>query len=488
VVFAIAPSPVRKGLIWAGTNDGKLWYTPNGGGEWIEVTQNVGMPEWGTIRRIEPSAFDANVAYVAVDYHMMDDREPYVYRTADLGKTWQRISGGLPKGHPLAYVMTVAENPNRKGMLFAGTGNGFFYSLDDGATWKQFQDGLPAAPVTWIAPQVQYHDVVVSTYGRGIFVLRDITTLEQPEKTAAAEVLYAPRTGVRQARSGSAEFLYQLASAPAAPVRIEIAAEDGQVVRAMESPARAGLNRAAWDLRYDAPQQVALRTTPPDNPHIWEEGRFKGRDTRPIVHWGIQNPQRQGVLASPGKYTVRLTVDGRQHTEAFDVVKDPAIPSSDTDLLASTLAQQRIVRAINETVDLINRLEVVGRRIEDQLRASQGNAGLVKELRALEQQRMAVQLQLLSRTELHSDDKWYVEPYKVYLNLLWLFGEVGTGAGDVAGGAEYRPTDASMQTLAELEQQLGAARTDFQRFMSEAVPAFNRRFGGAAVITDRPNN
>ena len=486
VVFAIAPSPVRRGLIWAGTNDGKLWYTSNGGGEWIDVTQNVGMAEWGTVRRIEPSVFDANVAYIAVDYHMMDDREPYIYKTADLGKTWTKITNGLPSGQPLAYVMTVAENANRRGMLFAGTGNGFYYSLDDGASWKQLQDGLPAAPVTWIAPQQVYHDVVVSTYGRGIFVLRDITPLEQPEKASAAEVLYTPRAGIRQARSGSVDFLYKLAASPAAPVRIEILTSDGKVVRTTEVAASPGLNRATWDLRHDPPQQVTLRTTPPDNPHIWEEARFKDRDTRPIVHWGIQNPQRQGVLASPGKYTVRMTVDGRQHTEQFEVIRDAAISSSDADLVASTQTQLRIVSDINESVDLLNRLEVVGRQIEDQLRANQANTQLAKELRALEQQRMYVLLQLLSRTELHSDDKWYVEAYRIYLNLLWLYGEVGTGAGDVAGGAEYRPTAASLKTLAELEQQLATARGDFQRFMEETLPEFNRRFGGVVTIADRP--
>ena len=343
--------------------------------------------------------------------------------------------------------------------------------------------------MTWIAPQALYHDVVVSTYGRGIFMLRDISTLEQPEKAGETEVLYSPRAGVRQARSGSAEFLYRLPSAPAAPVRVEILDAAGQVVRTMETPARAGLNRAVWDLRYNAPQQVALRTTPPDNPHIWEEARFKDADTRPIVHWGIQNPQRSGALASPGRYSVRLTVAGRQHSETFQVVKDPSISSSDADLVASTETQQRIVSGINEAVDLINRLEVVGRQIEEQQRAAQTNAQLVRGLRALEQQRMDVLLQLLSRTELHSDDKWYVEAYRIYLNLVWLYGEVGSGAGDVAGGAEYRPTQASLAVLAEQEQLLATARTDFRRFMNEALPAFNRRYGGAGgVITDQPGN
>ena len=134
VVFAIAPSPIQKGLIWAGTNDGKIWYTNDAGKSWNDLSKNVsGMPPWGTITKIEPSHFDPAVAHVVVDYHIMDNRDLFIYKTADFGRTWTKISDGLPQGHPLSYAISLAENPNRKGMLFAGTGNGFFYSLDDGA-------------------------------------------------------------------------------------------------------------------------------------------------------------------------------------------------------------------------------------------------------------------------------------------------------------------------------------------------------------------
>ncbi|HEX6559312.1 MAG TPA: hypothetical protein VF021_07610, partial [Longimicrobiales bacterium] len=446
VVFAIAPSPVQRGLIWAGTNDGKVWYTQDGGSNWVDVTRNVKMPVWGTIRRIEPSAFDANVAYVAVDYHMMDDRAPYIYKTTDMGRTWTKITNGLPSNHPLAYVLTVAENPNRRGMLFAGTGNGFYYSMDDGANWQKLNEGLPAAPVTWVAPHKLTHDVVVSTYGRGIFTLRDITRLEQDAAKLTAynggadAFLYQPKSGVREARGGSAEFLYDLKSAPAAPIEFQITDASGTLIRKLEARRpRAGLNTLTWDLRYDGPKQVALRTTPPDNPHLWEEARFKGKDTHPIIHWGIQGPQTQGVTALPGRYEVRMIVNGKPYARTFDVVKDPAVAASDADLAKSLETQLRIVADMNQTVDMINRLEVIGRQIEDQLKSQTTDANSARELRSLEQKRMAVLLQLLSRTDLHSDDKWYVEAYKLYMNLVWLYGEVGPGAGDVAGGMDSKP-------------------------------------------------
>jgi len=485
VVFAIAPSEIQKGLIWAGTNDGKIWNTRNGGRAWSDLTANVtGMPAWGTVRRIEPSRFDPGTAYVAVDYHMMDTRDPFIYKTTDYGKTWTKLSDGLPKGHPLDYVMSVAENPNRKGMLFAGTGHGFYYSLDDGSRWTQFKDGLPAAPVTWIEVPKQFHDVVVSTYGRGLFQLRDITMLEQSDQVIAdADLhLYAPRPAFREARSGSVDFNYTLKAAPGGgdSVKIELLDAGGAVIRTMRTMGRAGLNRSTWDLRSDGPRQVELRTTPPDNPRIWDEPRFKGKTIRPIVHWGIQGPLRAGPLVLPGSYGVRVTAGALTATRPVSVLRDPAIPTSDADLAASTGVQQRIREDINATVDMINRIEVMRKQVEDQLKtaAATDGGGARAALRDLDQEMLSIELRLVSRTELHSDDKWYVEPYGVYLNLVWLSGEVGTGAGDVAGGAEFRPTEASMATLASLEKQLAEAKAAFDQLVQKTLPAFNQSMSG----------
>jgi hypothetical protein len=478
VVFAIAPSEIQRGLIWAGTNDGQIWYTRDGGGTWVKVSSNIaGLPAWGTVRNIEPSRFDPGTAYVAVDFHLMDDRGPYLYKTADFGTTWTRITGDLPSNHPLDYVLAVAENPNHKGMLFVGTGHGFYYSLDDGAHWTPFREGLPAAPVTWIVAPRTTHDVVISTYGRGLYVLRDATALEESDRVASV-VLYPPQAGYRQARSGQALVTFSLAAAPGDSVRLEVLDGSGAVVRTLRARPRTGYNRVVWDLRYDGPRQVALRTTPPDNPRIWDEARFKGKTTRPIVHWGIQSPQRVGPLALPGKYSVRLTVGGQAHTQPLEIVKDPSLPSSDADLAASTAMQLRVRDDMNTAVDLINRLETMRRQIEDQLAANQGKAALEKPLRALDQKLMDVELKLLSRTDLHSDDKWYVEKYRIYMNLIWLSAEVGTGGGDVAGGAEYRPTDAQVAVLAGIEEDLAAAKVAFTAVTTKDVAGFNKVMKG----------
>ncbi len=480
VVFAIAPSPIRRGLIWAGTNDGKIWYSTTGGGQWTDVTGNVtGLPAWGTVRKIEPSRFNPAAAYVTVDFHLMDDRNPYIYKTADYGKTWARITTGLPTGHPLSYAMSIAENSNRRGMLFAGTGNGFYYSMNDGGSWTALRAGLPPAPVTWIAVDRERHDVIVSTYGRGLFVLANITPLEQSDRLTADPVqLFTPRNGWRMGRGGHADFTALLRTTPRDSVTMEILDSAGTVVRTTRFAPRAGQNRYPWDLRYDGPKQIDLRTIPPDNPNIWAEARFRDKKTRPIVHWGIDEVQKIGPIAAPGRYAVRLTADSARASAPFRVLKDPAVQSPDADLAASTAAQIRIRDALNRTAETVNGLEILRRQLEDQRKANDGKADVLSALGQFDRALLDIEMVLLSKSDLHSDDKWYVEAYHTYLNLLWLSGEVGTGAADVAGGADFRPTDASLTTLARLEREAAGATAAFAKVIATDLPAFNQRMAG----------
>jgi hypothetical protein len=477
VVFAIAPSPIQKGLIWAGTNDGQLWNTRDGGVKWNNVTKNItGLPVWGTVKQIAPSQFDAGTAYVAIDFHMMDNREPWLYKTTDYGQTWKKISDGLPQKHPLSYTLSIAENPNRKGMLFAGTGHAFYYSMDDGGKWTQFSEGLPASPVSWITTDKRSHDVIVSTYGRGIYILHDITTLEQQDRVAAdADVfLFAPRAGVRQARSGRVDLNYVLKAAPKDSVKVEIMDAKGTVVRTMREAGRAGANLATWDLRGDPPLRVDLRTTPPDNPHIWEEPRFKGKTVRPITHWGIQNPIATGPLVLDGNYSARITADGKTAMQPFTVIRDPELTTTEADIAWSTQAQTKIRDDMDSAAVIINKIETMRRQIEDRVRGDTAKAELRAALREQDKKLLDIELVLLSKSDFYSDDKYYVEPFHVYLNLIWLSGEVGTGAGDVAGGAEFRPTDASIQVLAGIETDLDRAKVAFKAYNEKDLANLNQ--------------
>jgi photosystem II stability/assembly factor-like uncharacterized protein len=477
VVFAIAPSEIQKGLIWAGTNDGQVWLTKNGGGEWTNVTKKIsGMPAWGTVTRIEPSHFDAGTAYIAVDFHLMDNRDPFIYKTTDFGQTWKKLSDGLPARHPLAYVRSVAESPNRRGLLFAGTGHGFYYSLDDGAHWTELKAGLPPAPVTWIATQKAYHDVVVSTYGRGLYVLDDVSPLEQmaADQSAAPVRLYNPRPTYRYIDGGQALVSFSLASAPKNPAKLEILDAQGTVVRTIHATAQAGLNRVSWDLRYEGPHLVALRATPPENAYLFDEPRFRGEDTRPVTHWGLEEAGA-GPWANPGRYTVRLTVDGRAFSAPLEILRDPKIPGSDGDLAASLKLQLRIREDTSETADMINQIEIARRELEEVqrgLRAGKNRDAALADVAAIMDKLVAVEDRLLEPAARLSDDKYYQQAYRVYMNLLWLNGEVGPGAGDVAGGFNFRPTDTSVAVLETIEKDLADARVAYHAVMDKDLPAY----------------
>ena len=477
VVFAIAPSDVQKGLIWAGTDDGKLWNTRDAGGHWNDVTKNIaGMPAWGVVSKIEPSHFDAGTAYIAVDFHIVDNRDPFIYKTTDFGQTWSRISTNLPKG-PLAYVRAIAEDPNRKGLLFAGTGNAFYYSLDDGAHWTPLATGLPHAPVTWIATQKQFHDVVISTYGRGIYVLDDVTPLEQmAEGSTATTRLFAPRSTFRFSRQGHAFLNYTLATAPRAPVQLEILDSKNAVIRILRPTGRQGLNRTAWDLRYEPARLIALRATPPENPHIWEEPRFRGADSRPVTHYGIQGTEA-GPMAAPGKYTVRLTVDGQSFTQSLEIVKDPAESASQADLEASVRLMLHIRDDISACSDMVNPMEWMRKQLEDRrkmLASQKDKADLQKPVDELDQKILAVETKILERAQMLSDDKYFVEQNKIYMSLLWLNAEVGPGGGDVSGGTDFGPTETSLAIFQSLDSDLSAVKVEFRNLMDKEIPTFNR--------------
>ncbi len=170
---------------------------------------------------------------------MNDNRDPFIYKTSDFGQTWKKISDGMPKSQ-LSYVRCVTEDPNQKGVLFAGTGNGFYYSLDDGSNWTNLQTGLPRSPVSWVTVQKQSHDVVISTYGRGFYILDDITPLEQQARQATDTSVrfFTPRPAIRYMAGQRGILNFELKAAAKGPVKMEIVDEKGIVVREMNGMAR----------------------------------------------------------------------------------------------------------------------------------------------------------------------------------------------------------------------------------------------------------
>jgi hypothetical protein len=340
VIYTIAPSPLRESMVWIGTDDGYVQLTEDGGKTWRNVTPSV-LTAWSKVTMIEASHADANEAYAAVERHQLEDYEPYIYRTRDAGKTWQRITRGLPAG---VYVQTVKEDPARKGLLFAGTERTVFVSFDDGDTWQSLQLNLPAASMRDLA--VHADDLLVATHGRGVWVLDDIMALRQVDNSVAkaAAWLFRP-ADVALIPAGNengtplpkdepfaenppfgAYVDYYIGSSPPAaaqkpaPVTIEIVNAAGQTIR-----------RAASDqpipVRDPNTLSVAAVWAPTPEPPSASPGMHRWVwDLRPAATGGRggSGGGRGGApLVQPGTYTIRLTVGDKTLTQALIVKLDP---------------------------------------------------------------------------------------------------------------------------------------------------------------------
>ncbi len=494
VVFSIAESPLEKGVIWAGTNDGLVQVTRDGGKSWTNVTGNIaGLPPFGTVGSVEPSRHAPGAAYIAVDFHQVGGFDPHLYKTTDYGRTWRKIVAGIPEG-PLSYTHVLREDPARRGLLYAGTENGVYVSFDDGGRWMPLQLNMPHAPVHWIDVQAHFGDLVVGTYGRGIYILDDLSPLRQytTEVAAGGAHLFAPRQAYRfrtrnrrdlslggptrgENPAYGALVNYWL---PGQPKSIELTVHDtqGREIRRLRPTRSAGMNRVAWDLRYEPTQEVELRTTPPTNPHVWEEKRFVGRTTRPIQYYGI-NQTRLGPLVMPGTYTVKLVADGREQSRSLEVVKDPNTAGTMTDIRAQHDLLYEVYTDIDTVAGMINDIEIMRKQLEDLRRylgPDRGRADAVRRSGEVDQALLELRDVLMQRTLEDNDEKSFRGPIRLYLTLMWLSAEIGSGAGDVAGAADFAPTRAQREVHQVLKGRLQAAEREFARLTDEVIPAFNR--------------
>lgn len=504
VVYSIAESPIAKGQIWAGTNDGQVQVTRDDGKTWTNVTKNIAnLPANMSVESVEPSKYAAGTCYVSFDGHQVGVFDPYLFRTTDFGRTWTRITNGIPAS-PLSYTHVVREDPVRKGLLYAGTENGLYISHDDGANWVSFQQNLPHAPVYWLTVQEKFDDLVIGTYGRGFWIMDDISPLQhwQQQPAGLLPVRDALRLRAKVQRNmapsgGSggdnpeygADVNYILtAEIPADKlkdrVKLEVLDASGNLVRKLKPTGNLGVNRVWWNLRYAPMKRVAMRTTPPGNPHIWEEKRFAGKETRPIFYYGITGDNTDGSLVAPGEYTVRLTVDGKAQTQKVRVLRDPSTLGTDQDIAAASQLGYKIYIDGDESVELINQIEKVRKQLEDttkMLTANKAAKELLDATKKLDDQFIAQENKLLHPTIHEGDIKSFRGPVGLYLKFIWLGAEVGTGTGEIAGSADMPPTASELQVFDMLDgqlQQVKAATTDL---MTKAVPAYNQTLQQGAI-------
>ncbi len=369
VVFAISESPKQAGTIWVGTNDGNVQITRDGGKSWTNVTANIpNMLPWGTISNIEASRYDPGTAYIAVDGHQVNNRDPWVYKTSDYGKSWKLITNGIPH-NMLSYAHCVREDPTRQGLLYLGTEGGLFVSYDDGANWQPLQNNLPPAPVYWIVVQERFNDLVIATYGRGFWILDDLTPIQAWNDAVrnSSATLFAPRPAYRlrgmiipastaddpsvgQNPPGPVSINYYLKTVPKADPSIKIIDAQGRTVTNLRGTRTMGMNRVWWNLRTDPSKEIRLRTAPAYAPDI----RLNNEGWRPLPEVG-----RMTILVAPGTYTVKLTVDGKDYTQPLTVLKDPNSTDSEADIQKQIAMLVEIRRNIESVADMVNQIESI---------------------------------------------------------------------------------------------------------------------------------
>ena len=336
IVFDIAASPLVDGMIWAGTDDGLVWRTRDGGAHWDNLTPAFLTP-WSKIGIVEPSHFDGNTAYIAVDRHRLDDQKPYLYRTRDGGRSWQDIARGLPAGAGPNSLNVIREDPVQRGLLFAGTERGLFVSFDDGVQWQPLSHGLPTTSVRDI--NIHGDDLVIATHGRGFYVMDGIGALRELAAHPTADTrLFAPSTAIRVHAPDftgtpmpkdeplalnppfGAFVDYSLGGLPHGPVGIAIIDSAGATIRRFSSadPVKP-IDPATLEI---APEwvvtQIPPAATPGQHRFVWD------------LHYaqpeGLSEADRfPGVWAPPGRYTVELSVDGTRFRRPFDVKADPRV-------------------------------------------------------------------------------------------------------------------------------------------------------------------
>jgi photosystem II stability/assembly factor-like uncharacterized protein len=481
VVYAIAESRVKPGIIWTGSNDGLVQVTQNGGTSWTNVSANIpGYPAWGSVRHIEPSRYDVASAYIIVDAHQENNRDPWVYKTTDFGKSWKLIVNGIPKS-PLSYAHIIREDPVRRGLLYLGTENALYVSFDDGDHWQKLQSNLPPAPVYGLVIQEAFNDLVVATYGRGFYILDDLSPLQRlsPEITASAAYLFTPRPAYRfrditgnyssndDMTAGNnppygAAINYWLKTA--APISIDILDAVGKSVRTItDSTTRAGLNRTYWDLRNTTPKAPRLRTKPMYD----AEFTMNSDGTRDAPGVGSI-----AVLMPPGKYTLKLTAAGQTFTQPLEVRRDPNQAESLAEIRAAADALLAIQKEHAATIEMLNQIERVRAQIQALGSADVRTAGDSLENKFMDVERQLVDLRMTGRGQ--DEVRW---PVRTAGQLSYLAG--GIGASDFA------PTSQQREVQTVLVKNARATRGALDQLLRVDLPAFNAllRAKGLKMIT-----
>lgn len=474
-VFEIVPDQHTKGTIWAGTDDGRLHITQDDGKTWTEITPKD-MPKYGTVNKIDVSSHAKGRAFVAVQKYRFDDFAPYIFMTNDYGKTWKRLTtgqNGIPANHP---VRVVREDPDRKGLLYAGTEFGVFVSFDEGAHWQSLQLNMPIVPVTDM--RVHQKDLVLSTQGRSFWILDDISPLHElnPKLAQQRAHLFDPRPAYKvndaggggglseyapEGKPSGAIMYYYLKDTANQEVMLEIVDKDARVVRVFTNdekkakahktsplPNKTGMHRMTWDLTYEGPTFV-------DGAIIWG---YKG-----------------GVKAPPGMYDLRLLVDGQSiATQQVEVKEDPRIESEFTD--EDYQEQLKLGLELRDAITEVHAKIKEIRSVKEQIKWLSEQADDDKEVQELATnllKDMTTQEEKLMQTKNESGQDPIRFAPKLDNQMVEAYNYVTGVDGYISGGREGRPNQAAYTRSKDLEQEWAEVKKEVEATLEASVMKFN---------------
>ena len=514
---------MEKNLIWAGSDDGLIHLTRDGGQHWDNVTPKD-LPEWSMISLIDPSPHAAGTAYVAVDRHKLDDRQPYIYKTSDYGQAWTKITSGIADG---AYVHAVREDPKHKGLLFAGTETGVWVSWDDGGHWRSLQLDLPVSPVHDLT--VHGDDLIVATHGRAFWILDDIEPVRQfaDQIESSDAYLYKPalayrqrgggffrprgaigsnppsgavidfylksgldeaaksegkEQGVDQAGSGDkAKSAAQDDNEKKGPeVTLEILDRKGKVVRKLSSkpkpPEGGGMAEMAAEFGFELPGEQ-LPAKAGLNRFVWDLHYQKPTDIHAIGWGGFP----EGALALPGTYQARLTAFGKTLTEPFEVKLDPRVKTPPGDLEQQFELMTRINEKVSADHDVVKQIRDFRPELADLRRriGDDPHATLVVEATNDIDKKITEIEEALIQTKTKSGEDALNYPIKLNDKLI--------GLGGTVQSADAAPTRQAYEVFDELSRQLEEQLAKWREVTSKDVPALNEsmrkaRLGAVLIL------
>lgn len=462
-LFSMAESPVKAGVLWTGSNDGQVNVTQDGGKTWTNVSANMpGLPTWGTIRHIDASYFDAATCYVAVDAHYAGDFGTYVYKTTDFGATWKRLAINLPPNNS-NFVNQIKEDPDKQGLLYLGTEKSLYFSPDDGENWIPLKNNLPPVPIFGIEVQRNFKDLVIATYGRGIYILDDLTPIREfatqvQNSTAHLFSLrkayrFQPINGIKTSQSyvsgrnpsEGTPINYYLKEKSKDSVELLVLNSRNEIIRKERGINKPGINRMWWDLRLQPYEFPKLRTKPKGKD--WVTLDEKGE--RPMFIFDLDiGPGQTPPLVPPGTYTIVLKVNGKEYKQPLVVVKDPNTKGTEADIQKQYSFGVKLYNATKSTLQLIDEME----RMRAQLIAR------IKDKRspALEEKVFQLEAQLHDIYATGARMDIFRNPPQVLERLLAM------GKEGQISSADAPPTDQQQEVLAIELDKLAAVQSQFE--------------------------